>query len=469
MPNALVKFKTAGRGHAVDGGDLELQVGQVVVVDTDTGLGIADVVRLLPPGGAGRVGSSPRKVVRLADDSDLQRRRSIEEREREARVFILERIRERGLEMKLVAAEFAFDMTRLDIYFSSEERIDFRNLQKDCTAQFHMRIEFKQIGARDAAKLIGGIGPCGRELCCSTWLPGFASVNVRTVKLQNLSLNPTNIAGVCGKLKCCLNYEADLYTEILRDLPKSGKRVLTELGEGRVTNHNIFRRTVFVRIPEIGEMEFQPDQVVLASVAAADPNALPWLRKPKARDEEPEMEPVSAKVVRPSETGAEESDKEEDELELEKIGAKLSESEAHFGAFMARSGQTPDRDRRRDPRQTDPREKAMEASGVARPQPQSQRPQQGRDGRPQGRDGRPQGGRDGRPQGQQQQAQQQRPPRPPQQARPAQQPPQPRPEGQPGAEGERKEGQSPGGRRRRRRGRGGRGGGGGGSPQGGAA
>ena len=187
-------------------------------------------------------------------------------REREALLYARERARARNLPIKVVRAEYPLAGQKALFYFVSEERIDFRDLVRDLTQKLRLRIEMRQIGVRDEAKMVGGIGACGRELCCSTFLPSFAPVSIKMAKDQNLVLNPTKVAGQCGRLKCCLVYENDLYTEMKKGLPKLGKRVRTPGGDGRVVELDVLRQRIRVQFEEGGSEVFPANVVEVASL-----------------------------------------------------------------------------------------------------------------------------------------------------------------------------------------------------------
>jgi cell fate regulator YaaT (PSP1 superfamily) len=163
--------------------------------------------------------------------------------------------------MKLITSEYAFDGSQVLFYFSAEGRVDFRELVKDLAAVLRTRIQLHQVGARDAAKLMGGIGPCGRGLCCATWLTTFEPVSMKMAKEQSLFLNPTKFSGACGKLMCCLRYEYDNYRDIKAKLPAIGAQVATPRGKGKVVGHNVIREWVIVEIPELGPVELRADEV----------------------------------------------------------------------------------------------------------------------------------------------------------------------------------------------------------------
>jgi cell fate regulator YaaT (PSP1 superfamily) len=197
-----------------------------------------------------------KEVFRLANDSDRQQYQDCLTREQEAYRFCQERIEERTLPMTLVDVESFFDGSKIIFYFYADGRVDFRELVKDLVKELHTRVELRQIGVRNKAKMIGGVGPCGRELCCATFLKEFHSVSVKMAKEQNLSLNPTKISGVCGRLMCCLKYEYADYIEMKKGMPKVGKRIMTPEGEGKVVRQNVMEKRVVVALSDGREVEF---------------------------------------------------------------------------------------------------------------------------------------------------------------------------------------------------------------------
>ncbi len=257
-----VKFMNAGRVHCFDAGRLTLNPGDQVVVETQQGtmLGTVTILpRSLPneePGGA------PPRVIKKADAGDFEKHDRHRIREREALRICLHRVRERQLRMKLIKAEHAFDGGKIIFYFAAEGRVDFRDLVRDLAHTLHTRIEMKQIGPRDEAKLIGAVGPCGRELCCSTWLRDPGGVSVKMARAQGLSLNPSKLAGMCGRLKCCLRYEYDTYVELGRNLPAVGSRVVSVKGDGVVTRQSVLDQTVTIRREDGAEVEATLEDLV---------------------------------------------------------------------------------------------------------------------------------------------------------------------------------------------------------------
>jgi cell fate regulator YaaT (PSP1 superfamily) len=244
-----VQFRPAGVVHAYDRAGLDLARGDVVVVESQRAVALATVARV--PASTVPDGDVP-KVLRKADARDLARDEQNQERERAAHRLCLTRIRARALPMKLVEVDYLLDASKAVFYFCAEGRVDFRELVRDLAQGLHTRIEMKQIGARDETKMLGGVGPCGRELCCSTWLRDFQAVSVRMAKEQGLSLNPSKLSGMCGRLKCCLRYEYDTYLELKRGLPKVGATVTCLKGDGVVLRHNVLKQTAIVRRTEDG-------------------------------------------------------------------------------------------------------------------------------------------------------------------------------------------------------------------------
>ena len=242
-----LKFQQAGRQYKFDAQSLELKAGDKVIVETDRGRAMAIVVippREIPDNEAPE---GLKNILRTATEEDLALAETNTSREKDAYRHCVERIKSRKLEMKLVRAEYAFDGSKIIFYFTADGRIDFRELVKDLAHYFHTRIEMRQIGVRDEAKLVGGLGICGRELCCSSFLTQFNPVSVKMAKEQGLALNPTKISGQCGRLLCCLGYEFETYTQLKKGMPKQGKKVMWQDRECEVTHLNILRQQVTLR------------------------------------------------------------------------------------------------------------------------------------------------------------------------------------------------------------------------------
>jgi cell fate regulator YaaT (PSP1 superfamily) len=256
-----VNFRRAGKVYYFDPNELPLQQGDQVIAETQRGVDMGDVKTKIKEVDPDHVALPLRKVVRVATSDDLARREANRAREESALTLCRKRVEARRLPMKLLTSEYAFDGSQVVFYFSAEGRIDFRELVKDLASVLRTRIQLHQVGARDAAKLMGGIGPCGRGLCCATWLTSFEPVSMKMAKEQSLFLNPTKFSGVCGKLMCCLRYEYDNYRDTKAKLPAIGAQVATPRGNGKVIGHNVIREWVIVEIPDAGHVEFRADEV----------------------------------------------------------------------------------------------------------------------------------------------------------------------------------------------------------------
>lgn len=251
MPRVVgVRFKPAGKIYYFDPGNLQLAENDGVIVETARGVEYGWVVTGPKEVDDDEVVSPLKQVLREATEEDLQKLEENRKLEKEAFQICLDKIAAHGLPMKLVGVERTFDGNKIIFYFTAEGRVDFRELVKDLAAVFRTRIELRQIGVRDEAKMIGGLGCCGRELCCSSWLTDFTSVSIRMAKDQNLSLNPAKISGICGRLMCCLKFESECYEQAKEIFPPIGSKVVTPDGEGKITGINIFKQTVNVELKE---------------------------------------------------------------------------------------------------------------------------------------------------------------------------------------------------------------------------
>lgn len=247
-----VSLQPTGHLYNYLAGNQDLKRGDRVVVESDAGTRIARV-EVEPHEPAQTLDLSALKpVIRHAGVDDLRAEQEMIGREARARRLCVDRIHERGLQMKLVNVDYAMDGRKATFYFIAESRIDFRDLVRDLANTLRVRVEMKQIGARDETKVTGGLGPCGRELCCSSWLRDFEAVTVKMAREQGLALNPSRLAGMCGRLKCCLRYEFATYVELKRGLPATGKRVQSVKGDGKVLRQNIFKQTVLIQRDEDG-------------------------------------------------------------------------------------------------------------------------------------------------------------------------------------------------------------------------
>ena len=243
-----VRFKTAGKMYYFSAGDLDIHEGDGVIVETARGMeyAVVDLERTMVSDE--NVVKPLKGIVRIADEKDIKRHEENESRKAEALRLCQEKINKHGLEMKLIDVEYTFDNNKIVFYFTADGRIDFRELVKDLAGVFRMRIELRQVGVRDEAKMLGGVGCCGRPLCCASWLADFQPVSIKMAKNQNLSLNPTKISGICGRLMCCLKYENDTYCQLRKGMPEVGDVVDTPEGKAEVVESDIIRGIVKVRI-----------------------------------------------------------------------------------------------------------------------------------------------------------------------------------------------------------------------------
>ena len=243
-----VAFQPTGHLHNYLAGALALRRGDRVLVDADSGERVGTII-VEPHEPAHTLDlSSLKQIRRLATVNDLDIEDNNLLQEARARRLCVQRIHERHLQMKLVTAEYTLDARKVTFYFIAEGRIDFRELVRDLANTLRIRVDMKQIGARDETKVTGGVGPCGRELCCSSWLRDFDAVTVKMAREQGLALNPSRLAGMCGRLKCCLKYEYATYVELKRALPNQGKRVQSVKGDGKVIRQNILKQTVAIQL-----------------------------------------------------------------------------------------------------------------------------------------------------------------------------------------------------------------------------
>ncbi|MCP1110040.1 cell fate regulator YaaT (PSP1 superfamily) [Lachnospiraceae bacterium PF1-21] len=244
-----VRFRPAGKIYFFGAEKLDIKVRDKVIVETARGVEFGTVVTGIKEIQEDEVPGPVKPVIRVATKEDIKKAEKNKEKEREAFEICLEKIRKHNLEMKLIEAEYTFDNNKVLFYFTADGRVDFRELVKDLAGVFRTRIELRQIGVRDETKIRGGIGICGRPLCCATYLSDFAPVSIKMAKEQNLSLNPTKISGVCGRLMCCLQNEEKVYEELNRTLPSVGDQVDTPEGlKGDVQSVNILRKQVRVLV-----------------------------------------------------------------------------------------------------------------------------------------------------------------------------------------------------------------------------
>jgi cell fate regulator YaaT (PSP1 superfamily) len=267
MPIVIgIRFKDSGKIYYFDPLELELRPGEHVIVETVRGLELAKVASERRDVIDQEIVGELKPVVRKAEPVDLERMRLLQSRHDEVLARCGEKIREHNLPMSLVKAEYSFDGSRLTFYFTAEKRVDFRMLVRDLARTFKSRIELRQIGPRDEAKLLGGLGPCGRVLCCASFLPDYARVSIKMAKDQDLPLNPAKISGVCGRLLCCLSYEHEQYVAMRGELPRKGTWVQTPDGPGEVVGQHVLKQQLVVQLVSSGMPEtYDLDKVEIAT------------------------------------------------------------------------------------------------------------------------------------------------------------------------------------------------------------
>lgn len=243
-----VKFRDGGKSYFFDPGELEINEGDGVIVETARGIEFADVVSPVQEIDEGRVVAPLKGVIRVATDYDRELRDTNRAKEKDAFDICVRKIAEHGLDMKLVDVEYSYNGSKVMFYFTADGRVDFRELVKDLAGVFRTRIELRQIGVRDEAKMLGGLGSCGRPVCCKAFLSDFAPVSIKMAKEQSLSLSPTKISGICGRLMCCLKYEQDCYESMRRQMPRPGRDVRTPDGDGTVLENNVITEKTRVRV-----------------------------------------------------------------------------------------------------------------------------------------------------------------------------------------------------------------------------
>jgi len=243
-----IRFKKAGKVYYFDPAGIDLEANDYVVVKTTRGLELGYVIIAPRQVLVNEVTTPLKPVVRKAEPEDIRRAQELEEKEKEALTECGKLSAKLNLSMKLLSAEYNLDGNRLTFYFSAEERVDFRELVRELTNRFKVRVELRQVGPRDQAKFVGGFGRCGRPLCCMSFLREFVPVSIKMAKEQNLPLNPMKISGVCGRLLCCLVYESEQYRTMKGELPEEGQRVSTAMGAATVVGNNPLKKTVLVEL-----------------------------------------------------------------------------------------------------------------------------------------------------------------------------------------------------------------------------
>jgi cell fate regulator YaaT (PSP1 superfamily) len=296
-----VRFKNAGKLYFFHPGALWPSAGDYVIVETARGVEFGEVVTGVREIDDDQIIAPLKQVIRIASADDIQHAQENEKNEREAYAVCQRKIAEHKLDMKLVSVEYTFDNSKILFYFTANGRVDFRSLVKDLASVFKTRIELRQIGVRDEAKMLGGLGPCGRPICCGSFLGDFQPVSIKMAKEQNLSLNPTKISGVCGRLMCCLKYEQDNYELTRKRMPKVGKEVIVPDGRGVVWDVNVIKETVRVRIQKGDSSELK--DYPMESVQRVAQQGVPEANQAVSRDENesaPEIEVRPPRRERPA-------------------------------------------------------------------------------------------------------------------------------------------------------------------------
>ncbi|MBQ3048806.1 MAG: stage 0 sporulation family protein [Oscillospiraceae bacterium] len=261
-----VRFKDVGKIYYFDPDGAQITLGQNVIVETVRGIECGVVAMANRTVDDENIVKPLKKLIRVATEEDMERIKQNKEKERSAFDICLQKIANHKLGMKLVDVEYTFDGNKILFYFTAEGRVDFRELVKDLASVFRTRIELRQIGVRDEAKMMGGLGVCGRPLCCATFLGEFQPVSIKMAKEQGISLNPTKISGTCGRLMCCLKYEQEAYEELLADTPKVGAYVQTPDGRGTVTELNLLTRMLSVHLDKSADgtsRQYHKDKIKL--------------------------------------------------------------------------------------------------------------------------------------------------------------------------------------------------------------
>lgn len=243
-----VRFKTAGKIYYFDPGEFIIDLNQHVIVETARGIEFGLVVVPNREINESEIVAPLKKVIRVATEEDINHAAENDRKEKEAYAICQQKINDHKLDMKLIDVEYTFDNNKVLFYFTADGRVDFRELVKDLAAVFKTRIELRQIGVRDESKMMGGIGICGRVLCCKSFLGEFQPVSIKMAKEQSLSLNPTKISGTCGRLMCCLKYEQEAYEDLLRRVPKVGAIVETPEGQGTIVEVNLLKEILKVKL-----------------------------------------------------------------------------------------------------------------------------------------------------------------------------------------------------------------------------
>ncbi len=252
---AGIRFKPAGKIYDFDCGAFKLELGDKVIVETELGLGFGSVAVPTAPLETCMPHENLKKVIRIATEKDCLIRQNNKNFEKQAYDFCKNQIKNLQMKMNLFSVESTFDAAKLTFFYTADGRVDFRQLVKILVKEYRIRIEMRQVGVRNQSKQCGGLGKCGREICCSLFMKDFYPVSIKMAKEQGLSLNPTKISGLCGRLMCCLTFENNTYKDMKKQLPKAGKRIKCSKGKGKVIRQNILKGTVTMRLEDGTEIE----------------------------------------------------------------------------------------------------------------------------------------------------------------------------------------------------------------------
>ena len=346
-----VMFRSGGKVYYFDPGELDIPAGSHVIIDTARGVEYGTCTAGNHEVRAAEVVMPLRRVLRVATEADERTAGENREKEKRAYDICLQKIAEQGLEMQLVSAEYAFDGSKILFFFTADGRVDFRELVKSLAAVFRTRIELRQIGVRDKAKMVGGLGVCGRPFCCSQFLEDFQPVSIKMAKVQNLSLNPTKISGTCGRLMCCLKYEQEAYEDLLRTSPKNESFVDTPDGRGTITEVNLLRQRVKVRMEDHPEeiRSFGNDEIAVLRSGKGHKNDPPIPKdvapisgnrelRTRLRSSAPAAEPLEPVVIR----SMPEKPRKKREEEPEKV-EKVEKPEKQEQSRRSRRGRKPEK------------------------------------------------------------------------------------------------------------------------------
>jgi cell fate regulator YaaT (PSP1 superfamily) len=266
-----VRFKRLSKVYYFDPAGLDLKVNDRVVVETTWGLELGQIVIAPKQVADSEITEPVKPVIRKAEEADINQAKEFEAKEKEVLVECGKLVEKLNLPMKLISADYNLDGSRVTVYFGAEERVDFRELVREMAGRLRTRVELRQVGPRDEAKMIGGYGRCGRPLCCGSFLSELAPVSMKMAKDQGLPLNPMKISGCCGRLMCCLGYECEQYREMRKNMPKEGQRVVTASGPGRVVEINPLRETVSVQLDETGvNVQLPANEITLENKAKTE-------------------------------------------------------------------------------------------------------------------------------------------------------------------------------------------------------